>query len=74
MPDNSQIWIECKSDVMVGKPCVKGTRITVESILQMLSAGMTYTEIINDYPSLDETKIRAAIGYAATHLSKGNAA
>ncbi|GLS26804.1 DUF433 domain-containing protein [Marinibactrum halimedae] len=74
MINNSGIWIECKPDVMVGKPCVKGTRITVESILEMLSSGMTYGEIISDFPSLDEIKIRAAIGYAAHHLSKGNAA
>ncbi len=61
MPDNSKLWIECKPDVMVGKPCVKGTRIIVECILEMLSSGMSYAEIIADFPSLDEIKIRAAI-------------
>ena len=74
MVDNSAIWVECKADVMVGKPCIKGTRITVESILEMLSTGMSHSEIISDFPGLDEMKIRAAIGYAAHHLAKGNAA
>ncbi|QFT53554.1 DUF433 domain-containing protein [Microbulbifer sp. THAF38] len=71
MLDNSQIWIECDPEVMLGKPCVKGTRITVESILQMLSAGMTVPEIVNDFPALDDEKVRAAIGYADNHLGKG---
>ena len=71
---NSAIWVECKPDVMAGKPCIKGTRITVESILEMLSSGLSHDEIISDFPSLDEIKIKSAIGYAARNLPKGNAA
>lgn len=67
-------WIECKPDVMRGKPCIKGTRITVASILEMLASGMAYGEIIADFPSLDETRIRAALEYAASYLPKGDAA
>ena len=67
-------WVECKPDVMRGKPCIKGTRITVESILDMLGSGMTYAEIISDFPSLDKVKIQSALSYAAKHLPKGNAA
>lgn len=74
MTDNSRVWIACKPDVMMGKPCVKGTRITVECILEMMSSGMNYAEIISEFPSLSEAKIRAAIGYAAHHLAKGYAA
>ncbi|MGI9282253.1 MAG: DUF433 domain-containing protein [Endozoicomonas sp.] len=71
---DSNEWIECRPEVMRGKPCIKGTRITVESILEMLSSGMSYAEIISDFPSLNEIKIRAALGYAANNLSKGDAA
>ncbi|WP_257296734.1 DUF433 domain-containing protein [Endozoicomonas sp. YOMI1] len=71
---DGNIWVECKPDVMRGKPCIKGTRITVESILEMLGSGMTYGEIISDFPSLDEARIRAALEYAASHLPKGDAA
>jgi uncharacterized protein (DUF433 family) len=52
-------------EIRFGKPCIKGTRITVGDILQWLSAGMTEHEIIADYPELQETYIRAALAFAA---------
>jgi len=74
MPDKHLHYIVSNPDIMVGKPCIKGTRITVEAILEMLGSGITPAEIMDDFPSLDEVKIRAALMYAATHLSKGSAA
>ncbi|WP_252180306.1 DUF433 domain-containing protein [Endozoicomonas sp. 4G] len=71
---DSNVWIVCNPEIMTGKPCVKGTRITVESILEMLSSGMSFAEIVLDFPSLNETKIRAALAYAAQNLTKGDAA
>jgi len=65
-----QQHIESKQDIMVGKPCIKGTRITVEAVLEMLACGMRHSDIISDYPSLTETKIRAALMYAARHLKR----
>jgi len=52
-------------EIRFGKPCIKGTRITVGDILQWLSIGMTEQEIITDYPELQETHIRAALAFAA---------
>jgi uncharacterized protein (DUF433 family) len=52
-------------EIRFGKPCIKGTRITVCDILQWLSTGMTEQEIIADYPELQETNIRAALAFAA---------
>jgi len=52
-------------EIRFGKPCIKGTRITVCDILQWLSTGMTEQEIITDYPELKETYIRAALAFAA---------
>lgn len=56
--------------VMVGKPCIKGTRITVELILRWLSAGRTMAELVEAYPHIDEDDIRAALAYAADRMGQ----
>ncbi|OGY28854.1 MAG: hypothetical protein A3F33_01800 [Candidatus Woykebacteria bacterium RIFCSPHIGHO2_12_FULL_43_10] len=50
--------------VLVGKPTIAGTRISVELILDKLAAGETSNEILNDYPHLTEKDISAAVSYA----------
>ena len=48
-----------------GKPCVAGTRITVQNVLELLSEGLSFDEIIQDYyPDLDAQDIHACIQYA----------
>ena len=49
-----------------GKPCVKGTRITVGDVLGWLATGMSFAEIIEDFPELSEDSIREVLAYAAT--------
>jgi uncharacterized protein (DUF433 family) len=56
--------------IMVGKPTVKGTRITVEMILRKLGAGMTAEEILQDHPHLTLDDIRAAQAFAADYLAE----
>ena len=51
--------------VRSGKPCIKGTRITVYDILEYLAGGMTEDEILTDFPSLTRDDIRAALAFAA---------
>ena len=51
--------------VMVGKPCIKGTRITVEQILRELGAGMSLADILDAHPHLSAEDIHAAAAYAA---------
>ena len=51
-------------NVLVGKPVVAGTRISVELILDKLAAGETYSEILHDFPHLTEKDISAAVEYA----------
>jgi len=48
-----------------GKPCIRGQRIRVSDILDLLAAGATYQEILRDYAFLEQDDILAAITYAA---------
>lgn len=51
--------------VMVGKPTVRGLRITVEQILKALAGGVTSEELLEDYPELENEDIQAVLLYAA---------
>lgn len=53
-----------------GKPCVRGMRITVYEVLEMLAAGMTHAEIVKEFPSLTELDILAYLAYAADRERK----
>ena len=57
--------ITIDNDIRFGKPCIKGTRITVGDILQWLAMGMTHEEILEDYPELEEAHILAVLAFAA---------
>lgn len=57
--------ISVNPNVCFGKPCIKGTRIWVSMILDFLANGMTFEELLDDYPSLRIEDIRAAIAYGA---------
>jgi uncharacterized protein (DUF433 family) len=54
--------------VMVGKPVIKGTRLTVEFILNLLAHGATVTEIVNEYKGLTLVDIQACILFASKSL------
>ena len=57
--------IEINPKVLVGKPVVRGTRISVELILEMIAAGVSEAEILDNYPGLTAQDIRACVAYAA---------
>ena len=57
--------VEINPKVMMGKPVIRGTRITVELILRKLSEGATEDNLLEAYPRLTRVDIQAAIGYAA---------
>jgi uncharacterized protein (DUF433 family) len=61
--------IEINPAVMMGKPVIRGTRITVELILRKLGEGATENELIEDYPHLTREDIRAAIAYGAASVA-----
>ena len=48
-----------------GRPCIRGMRIRVQDLLELLSAGVSHAEILDDYPYLEEEDIQAALDYAA---------
>jgi uncharacterized protein (DUF433 family) len=52
-------------DVMMGKPLVAGTRITVELILEKMAAGESVAQLLEAHPRLNEEAIRAALAFAA---------
>ena len=57
--------ITIDSKIHFGKPCIAGTRITVQNVLELLNEGLSFKEIIqNYYPELDDDDIRASIQYA----------
>ncbi len=57
--------IESNYNVMLGKPVIKGTRITVELILKKLAGGFSIEDILGSYDQLEKNDIYAAIEYAA---------
>ena len=58
--------ISIDPSVRTGKPCVKGTRITVFDVLEYLAGGMSEDQILADFPSLTREDIRACLSFAAT--------
>ena len=58
-------YISIDPNIRGGRPCIKGTRITVYDILEYLASGMTENEILSDFPTLSKEKIRAALAFAS---------
>lgn len=54
--------------VMVGKPVIRGTRLTVQYILGLLAAGTTHQEVLSEYQGLTEEDIRACLAFATQAL------
>ncbi len=57
--------ITIDSEIRLGKPCIRGMRITVYDVLSWLASGMTDEEILIDYPELNKDDLLAVLAYAA---------
>jgi uncharacterized protein (DUF433 family) len=57
--------IELRPDVLVGKPVLKGTRLAVEFVLDMIAAGVPEAEMLANYPRLTHDGILACVAYAS---------
>lgn len=62
--------ITADPQIMLGRPVIKGTRVTVELILKKLSEGMTADELLKAYPHLKKDDILAVLSYSAEVISK----
>jgi len=65
--------ITVNPDVMVGKPTIRGMRITVEQIIHALAGGVSEADLLADYPMLEPEDIRAALAYAGMLVSEHRA-
>jgi uncharacterized protein (DUF433 family) len=54
--------------VLGGRPCIRGLRVRVKDILDLLASGATRRQILDDYPYLEDDDIAAALEYAAQHV------
>jgi uncharacterized protein (DUF433 family) len=57
-------------DIMLGKPVIKGTRITVELIIKKLSEGMEVNDIIQEFPQVTRDDVMACLAYSADVISR----
>lgn len=61
--------IDIDPAIMMGKPVIRGTRITVELVLRKIAEGATERDLLEDYPHLTGEDIRAAVAYAAASVA-----
>ena len=61
--------ITVERDKMGGKPCIRGQRIRVQDVLEMLAGGATHEQILADFPYLEPEDIRAVLAYAAVQVA-----
>jgi uncharacterized protein (DUF433 family) len=61
--------ITIKPDVCGGEPTIRGMRITVSHVLEMLAGGMTPEQVLQDFPYLERADIDASLEYAARHAA-----
>ena len=54
--------------ILVGKPLIKGTRISVEMVIDLLAAGWTQQQVLDNYPTLKADDVRAGLAYASEIL------
>lgn len=61
-------WIVANPEVLDGKPCVRGTRLSVEFLLELAASGASQADILGRYPQLTPEGLAAAFRYAADAL------
>lgn len=57
-------------DILGGKPIIAGTRMSVESVLELLASGISLEEVLKEYPFLTKQDVQAALEYAAKLVAK----
>lgn len=72
MHEPTQTWkrITVDAEVMGGKPCIRGMRVTVGTVLGLMAAGRSDAEILKAYPYLEMEDLRESLAYAAWRLQE----
>jgi uncharacterized protein (DUF433 family) len=68
---NWQNYIEVNENVLVGKPVVKGTRLSVEHIINLFASGWTEQQILDNYPRLSKDSLKAVFSYIQEIMKDG---
>ena len=68
---NWRAHIETNDNILVGKPIIKGTRLSVEHIISLLASGWTEQQILENYPRLSKESLQAVFGYIQDFLKDG---
>jgi len=63
-----QHLIEVNPDVLIGKPVLRGTRLSVEFLLSLFAEGWTHDQVLENYPQLDRTALQAVFAFSADCL------
>jgi uncharacterized protein (DUF433 family) len=66
---NTTTYIDLNPAIMLGKPVIRGTRITVELVLRKIAEGATEADLLRAYPQLSSESLRAAVAYAAETIA-----
>jgi len=65
---NWRALIETNDQILLGKPVIKGTRLSVEHIINLLASGWTEQQILENYPRLSKESLQAVFGYIQEFL------
>lgn len=61
-------WVVSDPEILAGKPCIRGTRLSVEFLLELAASGASQVDILSKYPQLTPAALSAAFSYAAQVL------
>jgi uncharacterized protein (DUF433 family) len=67
---NWQEYIVSDNQILLGKPCIKGTRISIELILELLASGWSETQILASYPAVTKEALQAVFSYLSTCIKQ----
>lgn len=65
-----RLYIHSDPEVLLGKPVIKGTRLSIDFLLRLLSAGWTEQQLLESYPTLTPEALRALFAFAADMMSE----
>jgi uncharacterized protein (DUF433 family) len=68
---NWQVYIETNDEILLGKPTIKGTRLSVEHIIKLLASGWTEQQILDNYPRLTRESFQAVFSYIHEFMKDG---